>query len=127
MTCDDDGFITSDMLSIFDKQWSILENSPFYDEYWDVRSRVVFEDGTLVGKALPSPYFDSDYNYVSFKMGIAAEMVGCRKVEVLRKEAAVPDSFYFENDCSNFPEGIRWSRAARKYKTRFIPDVTRTL
>ena len=84
------------------------------------------EDGRLVGLELPKPYFDSDYNEVTFKLHKGCEMVGCRKVEVLRNEAAVPDNFIFEEQCSNFPEGIRWSRAARKYKTRFVPDITCT-
>lgn len=52
-------------------------------------------------------------------------MSSCRKVDVLRHEAAVPMEFYFDSEVSNFPDGIRWSRAARKYKTRFIPDITR--
>lgn len=70
---------------------------------------------------------DSDYNEINYKYGFGGlEMQGCRKVEVLRAEAAVPDSFLFEEYCSNFSEGIRWSRAARRYKTRFIKDVVRT-
>ena len=44
---------------------------------------------------------------------------------VMVNEAAVPNHFIFEDKCSNFGEGIRWSRAARKYKTRFISDVVR--
>lgn len=53
-------------------------------------------------------------------------MDGCRKVEVLRNEVSVPDNFMFEDKCSNFPEGVRWTRAARKYKTRFVPNIVRT-
>lgn len=34
-------------------------------------------------------------------------MDGCRKVEVLRNEASVPDNFMFEDKSSNFPEGVR--------------------
>lgn len=50
-------------------------------------------------------------------------MDGCRKVEVLRNEASVPDNFMFDDKCSNFPEGVRWTRTAHKYKTRFVPKV----
>ncbi len=126
VTCDDDDPITLDMLEVFDKYWKILEKSSCYDAFWEVRSRSQYEDGRLVGLELPKPYFDSDYNEVTFKLHKGCEMVGCRKVEVLRNEAAVPDNFIFEEQCSNFPEGIRWSRAARKYKTRFVPDITCT-
>lgn len=126
VTCDDDDPITLDMLEVFDKYWKMLEKSSCYDAFWEVRSRSQYEDGRLVGLELPKPYFDSDYNEVTFKLHKGCEMVGCRKVEVLRNEAAVPDNFIFEEQCSNFPEGIRWSRAARKYKTRFVPDITCT-
>lgn len=53
-------------------------------------------------------------------------MVGCRKREVLQQEASVPEHFIYDDKVSNFPEGIRWSRAARKYKTRFISEIVRT-
>ncbi len=126
VTCDDDDLITLDMLEVFDKSWKELEQSPDYYKFWEVRSRAQYEDGKLVGEPLPVPFFDSDYNEVTFKLKKGCEMVGCRKVEVLRCESAVPHNFYFADQCSNFPEGVRWSRAARKYKTRFIPNITRT-
>ena len=125
LTADDDDIIMPDTLSIFDKHWSVLEALPNYNEYWEVRTRCQRQDGTLVGKILPEPYVDSDYNSMNYIYKNNCEMVGCRKVEVLRTEAAVPNSFMFQDKVSNFSEGIRWSQAARKYKTRFVPDVTR--
>lgn len=126
VTCDDDDPITANMLDVFDLYWKQLEASLDYDNFWEVRTRAQYENGKLVGQELPRPYFDSDYNEVTFKLKKGCEMIGCRKVEVLRNEAAVPDKFLFEDKCSNFPEGVRWTRAARKYKTRFVPDITRT-
>ncbi len=35
-------------------------------------------------------------------------MDGCRKVEVLRNEASVPDNFMFEDKCSNSVIAISW-------------------
>lgn len=126
VTCDDDDPVSADMLEVYDRYWSQLEQSPDYDHFWEVRARAQYEDGTLVGEELPRPYFDSDYNEVSFKLKKECEMIGCRKVEVLRKEAAVPKMFWFDGKCSNFPEGVRWTRAARKYKTRFVPEIVHT-
>ena len=126
VTCDDDDPITDDMLEVFDRYWKELESQPNYDIYWEIRARAQYEDGRLVGEELPHPYFDSDYNEVNFKLKKGCEMDGCRKVEVLRNEAAVPDDFMFDEKCSNFPEGVRWTCAARKYKTRFVPDIVRT-
>lgn len=125
VTCDDDDPIALNMLDVFNRYWTQLEDSADYDSFWEVRARAQYEDGRLVGEELPKPYFDSDYNEVTFKLHKGCEMGGCRKVEVLRKEAAVPSHFLFEEQCSNFPEGVRWSSAARKYKTRFVPDITR--
>lgn len=126
VTCDDDDPIALNMLAVFDKYWTQLEESTEYSSFWEVRARCQYENGMLVGEELPKPYFDSDYNEVTFRLKKGCEMVGCRKVEVLRNEASVPDKFLFEEKCSNFPEGVRWTNAARKYKTRFVPDVTRT-
>lgn len=125
VTADDDDHITTDMLDVFNMHWLHLEQSSKYDEFWEVRSRCKRNDGSLVGKVLPSAEYDSDYNTMSYKMKVYCEMVACRKIEVLRNEAAVPEKFPFMKDASNFAEVIRWSRAARKYKTRFVSDVTR--
>lgn len=126
VTADDDDPIPSTMLSTYDRYWTELEQSDCYDTFWEVKSRAQYEDGSLVGPALPLPYFDSDYIELQYILGKGAEMDGCRKVEVLRTEAAVPSEFWYEDKCSNFPEGVRWTKAARKYKTRFVPEVTRT-
>lgn len=125
LTADDDDPVTNDMLEIFNHHWTLLEHSQQYNDFWEVRTRCKYADGSLVGKELPSPIFDSDYNEISYKLKIFCEMVGCRKVEVLRNEACVPDKFKFMENASNFDEAIRWSRAARKYKTRFVSNVTR--
>lgn len=125
LTADDDDPILPTALSVFDKAWRELEKSSFYSVFWEVKARSVYEDGRLVGEPLPTPYYDSDYITLHYYENKRSEMHGCRKVEVLRNEAKVPDLFLFELKASNFPEGIRWAKAARKYKTRFIPEVTR--
>lgn len=124
VTADDDDPVLPDTLAIHNKWWLNLEKEENYDEFWEVRTRCVDPNGNLIGGPLPVPYFDSDYIEVNVKMNNAGEMNGSRKVEILRKEAGVPP-FLFEDKCSNFPENIRWIRAARKYKTRFVPDITR--
>lgn len=95
------------MLEVFYYYLKQLELQPNYDIFWEVCARAQYEDGKLVGDKLPHPYFDSDYNEVNFKLKKGCEMDGCRKVEVLRNEASVPDNFMFEDKSSNFPEGVR--------------------
>lgn len=113
-------------LSTFDQYWTDLEKSADYNVFWQIKGQCVDEKGNPVGPKLPKePYFDSDYNMIQFKYKNKSEMECASKYEVMIGEAAVPDSFIFEDKCSNFGEGIRWSRAARKYKTRFISDIVR--
>jgi len=122
---DDDDVYPAEMLEVLNCHWSNLEKQSDYADYWEVKGRCAYADGNLVGKPLPETVFDSDYNSISYKLKYRSEMQGCRKVEVLKNEAAVPMHFLYEENCSNFPEGIRWSRAARRYKTRFIDHILR--
>ena len=121
---DDDDEILPSMLSIYHKHWLELENSDKYSEFWEIRTRCMTDNSKLIGSPLAHPYLDSDYNEVRYIYKCICDMNACRKVEVLRNEAAVPDSFIFEDKVSNYQEGLRWSQAARKYKTRFLPDIT---
>lgn len=123
---DDDDIYPPRFLEIFDNNWKILEHSADYMDYWEIRARCSLDGESMSGPKLPTPIFDSDYNDVNYRLGIRfLEMQGCRKVSVLRAEASVPEHFFYDEFVSNFPEGIRWSRAARKYKTRFIEEIVR--
>ncbi len=124
LTADDDNRLTVDALSIFNQHWEQLETKANYNEFWEIRARCMDEKHNLTGKLLPAPYIDADYNTNNYIWNNECEMAGCRKLEVLKNEAAVPDKFLYDDKVSNFAEAIRWSRAARIYKTRFIPEVT---
>ncbi len=125
-TFDDDDPIKPNALEIMNKYWSELELSPDYDQFWEIRTRCELPNGELVGKQISSSYFDSDCNEMTYKYGIRSEMNSCAKIEVLKAEAKVPDKFFLDDLVSNFAECIRWSRAARRYHTRYVPDITRT-
>lgn len=123
---DSDDELLPNALEIFDKYWQELELSPDYRNFWQVKGQCIDEKGKTMGPQLPKePYFDSDYNMIQFKYKNKSEMECASKFSVMVNEASVPEHFVFEDKCSNFGEGIRWSRAARKYKTRFISDVVR--
>lgn len=124
VTADDDDPVLPEALSIHNRHWQILEKQPNYNEFWEVRTRSIDPQGNLVGDPLPEPWFDSDFIEVCLKLKVSGEMNGSRKVEILRSEANIP-TFLFEDKCNNYPEGLRWIKASRKYKTRFVPDITR--
>ena len=122
---DDDDNVTPDMLEVFDKEWCKLEKENDYESFWEIRARVEDSKGKLVGPVFEKN-FDSDYNEFCYKLGYGyIEFDGCRKISVLKKEAAVPDNILFGDRISNYSEGLRWSNAARYYKTRYINKVVR--
>ena len=126
VTIDDDDILLPDALMIFDQKWNELENSQNYERFWEIKGMVMTQDGNICGEGkipFENGFYDSDYNILTYKNHFMEEMHGCRKVTVL-KEFDIPP-FIFENECSNFCEGIIYSRIARKYKTRFIQHVVR--
>lgn len=126
ITLDSDDTLTPDALSIFDKYWSQLEKSNEYASFWEVKARVQDQFGKMVGTQLPRKIFDSTTGELIFKHKIKAEMQACRRTEVLQNEAKVPNYFMFKENCSNFPEGIRWLRAGKIYKSRYVDEIVRT-
>jgi hypothetical protein len=123
---DDDDRMPHDALEIFDAEWREVEKLPNYADFWEIRARVSRDGKNIFGQPLPHSPFDSSYIDINFKYKFGTlEMQGCRKVEVLRNEAAVPEHFVYEEHCTNFAEKIRWIRASRKYKTRFIDKIVR--
>lgn len=126
VTIDSDDTLTPNALEIFDRCWKELEKSPNYNNFWEVKGRVQYVGGGIIGKPLPQKVFDSTTDELFFKYKNKAEMHGCRKTNILKNEAKVPEFFAFEEFCSNFPESIRWSRAGKLYKSRFIDEIIRT-
>ena len=124
LTADDDDPILSDAIEIHEKNWRQLESQDNYEEFWEVRTRCQTPDGRLVGPILSEPSIDSNHIEFTITLGIKAEMHASRKVEILCQEAGIPP-FLFEEKCSNFQESIRWIRAGKKYKTRYVSAVTR--
>lgn len=124
---DNDDLLMPNALAIFDKHWKELENLPEieYSKYWEVKCRCVNSNNQLLGLSLPQFIFDSDYNTLMYKYNFMHELQGCRKVEILSSIGNIPDEFIYEKYAVNFPEGIRWSRVARKYKTRFVDEIVR--
>lgn len=121
---DDDDATPPTMVSVFNQAWKKIEDTGKYERIWEIRGRCVDMKGNLVGSEMPDPW-DISLNDLVYKYKKGCEMRSSRKVEVLQNDAAVPEEFYFSDKVSNFPEGIRWSRAARKFDSRIISDVVR--
>lgn len=124
LTADDDDPLDCNTLTIFDNAWKGLEDSPSYDSFWEVRSRCCDENGSLLGEQFPFPFYDTDYIEVNYKFKKGCEMHGCRKVEILSTIGSIPDFFPYCDKVSNYAESLRWTKVARQYKTRIIPEIT---
>ena len=124
ITADDDDPVLPHALEVHHNHWLTLEQQPNYNDFWEVRTRCQTPDGKMVGAPLPLPFYDSDYIDVNIIAKNKAEMVASRRLDILKKYANVPP-FPYEESCTNLLEGVRWIRAARYFKTRFVPDITR--
>jgi len=122
---DSDDFLTSDALKIFDSNWKKLENTDNYEMFWEIKGQCKDQFGNKIGGKLPYEIFDCNDFDIVYKYFCNWEMEGCRKVEVLKNEAKVPDNFFLEEKCNNYPESIRWFSASLKFQTRFISDIVR--
>lgn len=123
ITNDSDDTLNADALEKFNKYWLDLENSTEYYSFWEVKGRDQNSKGVVIGNPLPSKVFDSNYSTLVYKYRIKGDMLACRKASILRDEAKVPEHFDYEDMCNNFPESIRWARAGKIYKSKFVEDV----
>lgn len=123
---DDDDFMPYGTLEEYDKHWKILEQQSDYNDFWCIKSRCIEDkSGKLVGPELPTPWYDTYWDRFCLWERKGCEMDGCGKVEVFRNEASVPEYFPYEDKVTNYGESLRWFTAAKKYKTRIIPFITR--
>ena len=121
---DSDDEALPECLSIFNKHWTSIEALDEAEQFWEVKALCLKPDGSINGKgAFPKAVYDSFYQEVVYKRGIMGDQIGCRRVSVLRGEAAVPQTFIYHEMCNNMPESIRWARAGKRYKSRYVNDV----
>lgn len=76
------------------------------------------QTGKVIGSRFPNEVLDSDSLEIRYRYKVKGDKWGFHRIEVIRH-------FPFpEVAAVNFvPEGIVWSRIARKYKTRFANEV----
>ncbi|MFT4800549.1 MAG: glycosyltransferase involved in cell wall biosynthesis [Flavobacteriaceae bacterium] len=122
---DSDDTKTPNMLEVYNYYWEELEKSDDYFNFWEIKTRCLDEYGLLVGSNCEYEILDSNNNEYYYKYKFKGEMSACRKKSVLLDEGLFPTDFILSDKCTNFSEGIIWSRVSRKYKTRFVNKITR--
>lgn len=123
---DDDDTIPCNAFEVFNKYWSELETTSYYNVIWEIRARCGKPDGSLHGPVINDNPYISDFNEINFvKNQKYLEMQSCWKSEILINEAAIPSYFHYEDKAINYPEHLLWSKVSRKYKTYFVNDIVR--
>ena len=81
----------------------------------------VDQHGQIVGDSFPKGTFDSDILELEYRWNLCGEKWRFQRTDVMRQfPFPVPPM-----RLSHIPEGIVWSRIARKYKTRYVNDPLR--
>ena len=77
--------------------------------------------GRVVGDSFPRHTFDSNILEIQYRWKVRGEKWGFQRTDVMREYPfPVPPA-----QLSHIPEGIVWSRIARKYKTRYVNEPLR--
>jgi len=77
------------------------------------------QNGHLIGSTFPAPVVDSNSLEIRFRFHVTGEKWGFHRTAVLR-EYPFP-----EIRATHVPEGVVWTRIARRYATRYVNDVLR--
>lgn len=78
------------------------------------------QHGRIVGDRFPSDVLDSNSLEVRYRYKVRGEKWGFQRTEVLRQFP-----FPLTEEPIYVPEGVVWSRIARKYRTRFVNEPLR--
>ena len=117
LTFDSDDECVPSALEILKYYWETIP-----DERRSIFSGIsvlcVDHHGRIIGDSFPRQTFDSDILEIAYRWKVRGDKWGFHRTEVMRRfPFPVPPV-----RLSHIPEGIVWSRIARKYKTRFVNE-----
>ena len=81
----------------------------------------VDQHGRIIGDSFPTHTFDSDFLDVEYRWKLRGEKWGFQRTDVMQQYPFPVPTVRL----SHVPEGIVWSRIARKYKTRYVNEPLR--
>lgn len=123
ITLDSDDEFVPETISVFNKNWVKIEKEKLEDDFAEIRALCIKQNGEVVGSLNFNQ--DSYYQEMFFKKRKSFEYIECNNLKKLKEHGNVPERFWLFKKAKNFPEGIRWSRMGRKFKTRFLSNVLR--
>ena len=116
---DSDDACVPEALQRFQFHWNAI---PADDRtaYSAVVALCVDQDGRPVGDSFPQDSMDADYLDLRYRYRVRGEKWGCHRTAVLR-EFPFPET----GSGDYLPEGLIWSRIARRYRERCVNEALR--
>ncbi|MGE0609795.1 MAG: glycosyltransferase family 2 protein [Pirellulales bacterium] len=105
-------------LETFLRQWQSIESAE-RDCYSAVTCLCQDQHGNVVGDPFPQDGMDADYLSLRYRYKVGGEKWSCHRTDVLRAFPFPAERAYY------LPEGIIWSRVARRYRERCINQPLR--
>ena len=115
---DSDDACTPDALEHFNQHWEAIPPAE-RDHYGAVTCLCQDQAGQIVGGNFPRDGMDADYLSLRYIHGVRGEKWSCHRTAVLR-EFPFPAA-----RATHVPEGIIWSRIARRYRERCVNEPLR--
>jgi glycosyltransferase involved in cell wall biosynthesis len=114
---DDEAF--PDALEVFRDGWEGIPEGE-RERFASVVGRCAYPDGRPVGRPFPREVLDVDGIEARYRFGIAGELWGFVRTDVLRR-------FPFPElpERTRIPESLVWDRIAAHYRTRFLDRIVR--
>lgn len=125
---DDDDELKPEAVEVFASEWKRIEEM-HQDDIGMVCAMSENERGEIVGKISAktiSISYDTDYVTQEWTNNRHAEYIISRKVETIKDLSLFDDDGKWLRDRVTLVlESVYWNRMARKWKTRYLPDVLR--
>jgi glycosyltransferase involved in cell wall biosynthesis len=124
ITLDSDDELTHDAISVFDKQWDLIESQGLENEVVEIRANSVYSDnGDIVGNFSLSDkqtYLDTTWHIFYFRMNATNECLSCHKTILLKNVFNPAELFWLSGKFKSIQESVFWSRYNKHGKLRYI-------
>ncbi len=119
LTLDSDDACTPEALERFLFHWNSIPADQ-REAFSAVTALCRDQHGRPVGSRFPQDVLDSDSLEIRYRYHVTGEKWGFQRTDVLR-QFPFPEAL----EGQYLPEGVVWSRIARRYKTRFVNEFLR--
>ena len=121
LTLDSDDACTPESLERFKYHWDSIPPDR-REGFSAVTGLCKDQNGRLIGNRFPFDPTDSDSIEIKYRFEVTGDKCGFHRTDVL-KQFPFPEGA----EITFVPEGVVWNRVAKRYKTRYVNEVLRTV